>query len=103
MLVVGRHPEQRIRSCQGLFKLAQAYGNERLEAACCRALALEAFSYRSVESILKHHLDEQPMLPEDPAPRVADHANVRGPAYYRQESVESPMALAGHDFDPALN
>ena len=103
LLTAGRHPEQGQRSCQGLFKLAQAYGTERLEAACCRAVFLQAFSYRSVESILKHHLDELPLAPEDPAPRVADHANVRGPAYYRQEPTENPMTLADHDFDPSLN
>ena len=103
LLAVRRHPEQGQRSCQGLFKLAQAYGTERLEAACCRAVFLQAFSYRSVESILKHHLDELPLAPEDPAPRVADHANVRGPAYYRQEPTENPMTLADHDFDPSLN
>ena len=66
-------------------------------------MILRAFSYRSVESILKHHLDEFPLAPEDPAPRVADHANVRGPAYYRQEPTESPVALADHDSDPTLN
>ncbi len=103
LLSASRHPEQGQRSCQGLFKLAQAYGAERLEAACCRALSIQALSYRSVESILKHHLDEQPRLPENPAPRVADHANVRGPAYYRQEPAESPTATVEHDFDPTLN
>ena len=103
LLTAGRHPEQGQRSCQGLFKLAQAYGQERLEAACRRAVFLQAFSYRSVESILKHHLDELPLAPEDPAPRVADHANVRGPTYYRQEPTESPMTFADHDFDPSLN
>ncbi|GAA4000559.1 IS21-like element ISPsy14 family transposase [Deinococcus rubellus] len=103
LLTAGHHPEQGQRSCQGLFKLAQAYGAERLEAACCRAVFLLAYSYRSVESILKHHLDELPLTPEDPAPRVADHANVRGPAYYRQESTEIPVALADRDFDPTLN
>ena len=107
LLTAGRHPEQGQRSCQGLFKLAQAYGHERLEAACCRAVFLQAFSYRSVESILKHHLDELPLAPEDPAPRVADHANVRGPAYYGQDAAldaaEQGPSVADHDFDPSLN
>ena len=107
LLAAGRHPERGLRSCQGLFKLAQAYGKERLEAACSRAVFLRAFSYRSVESILKHHLDELPLTPEDPAPRVADHVNVRGPAYYGQDSVldtaEHGPSFAEHDFDPTLN
>ena len=103
LLAAGRH----LRSCQGLFKLARAYGKDRLEAACSRAVSLRAFSYRSVESILKHHLDELPLTPEDPAPRVADHVNVRGPAYYGQDSVldtaEQGPSFAEHDFDPTLN
>ena len=103
LLSAGRHPQQGVRACLGLFKLAQAYGAERLEAACSRAVALRAFSYRSVESILKHHLDDVPMTPADPAPRVADHANVRGAAYYGQVQVEQRSTSADHDFDPTLN
>ena len=103
VLGAGRHPDQGLRSGQGLLKLAQAYGAERLEAACGRAVALQAFSYRSVESILKHHLDDVPMTSTDPAPRVADHANVRGAAYYGQEPVEHRSTSADHDFDPTLN
>jgi len=58
----------------------------RLEAACRRAQALEAFTYKSVQSILKTGLDQQP-LPE-PVPRVPlpiEHAHLRGTTYYQQE------------------
>jgi hypothetical protein len=38
--------------------------------------------YKSIESILKHRLDEQP-LPEPAQPALTfDHDNVRGPKYY---------------------
>ena len=76
------HPEQGYRSCLGVMRLGRRYGNERLEAACTRALAIASPSYRSVDSILKHGLDRTP-LPATGArrPHVA-HANVRGPAYY---------------------
>jgi transposase len=77
------HPEQGFRSALGIIRLADRYGTDRTEAACERALALRSFSYRSVESILKHSLDRQP-LPEvqtsRPHPR---HRNVRGAHYYR--------------------
>jgi len=62
------HPEQGYRSCLGIFRLGRRYGAERLEAACRRAVAIQAFSYRSVESILKNGLDSVP-LPDAPAPR----------------------------------
>ena len=55
------HPEQGYRSCLGIIRLGDRYGSERLEAACARALAARALSYRSVESILSHGLDPQPL------------------------------------------
>jgi transposase len=36
-----RHPEQAYRSCLGVIKLAKAFGNDRLDAACARALESE--------------------------------------------------------------
>ena len=55
------HPEQGYRCCLGIIRLADRYGAERVEAACARALAVRALSYRSVESILRHGLDRQPL------------------------------------------
>jgi transposase len=78
-----RHPEQGYRSCLGIIRLADRYGPERLEAACRRALAARALSYKSVSSILSHGLDSQP-LGEQPTPRThRRHHNLRGPEYYR--------------------
>lgn len=76
------HPEQGYRSCLGIIRLGGRYGAERLEAACARALAARALSYRSVESILSHGLDRQP-LGERPAKAHPPHGNLRGPEYYR--------------------
>jgi len=78
------HPEHGYRSCLGIIRLGKRYGERRLEAACKRALTVRALSYRSVESILKHGLDQKP-LPDTPAP-LADrrqHENLRGPDYYQ--------------------
>lgn len=78
------HPEQGYRSCLGLLRLEKRYGAARVNAACARALAAGARSYRHVDSILKHGLDRQGVLVEDAAPRSARvHDNVRGPAYYQ--------------------
>jgi transposase len=77
------HPEQGYRSCLGILRLARRYGAARLEAACARARAVGARSYRHVDSILKHGLDRvaAPGAPA-PAPPPVVHAQVRGPAYY---------------------
>jgi transposase len=76
------HPQQGYRSCLGVMRLGKQYGNERLEAACQRALATGACSYKSVASILKSRLDQQP-LPSPPVatPAIA-HENIRGADYY---------------------
>ena len=76
------HPEQGFRSCLGIMRLGRRYGDDRLEAAAVRALAIRAHSYRSVESILKNGLDGQPLPGDESGPTIGDHANVRGPAYY---------------------
>ena len=87
------HPEQGYRACLGLMRLGRGYGHERMEAACRRALALDACSYRSIQSILKTKLDQQPITGQDEvleAP-VSDHDNIRGEAYYQtQETSKDP-------------
>jgi hypothetical protein len=77
------HPEQGYRSCLGIIRLGDRYGTARLEAAAGRALAARALSYRSVESILRHGLDSQPLHPTRPTRVHPRHTNLRGPSYYR--------------------
>ena len=68
ILQARRHPEQGYRSCLGILRLEKTYGPQRLEAACQRALLLGTLRYKSVESILKHGLDQQPSTPEIESP-----------------------------------
>jgi transposase len=77
------HPEQGFRSALGIIRLADRYGRERLEAACSRALHLRAYSYRSVQSILAHDLDKQPLPDARPSRAHPRHHNVRGSTYYQ--------------------
>ncbi len=79
-----RHPEQGYRSCLGIKRLGQKYGEDRLEAASKRALAIGSPSYKSIKSILKNGLDKQPLLPgaEGRTTEVPKHENIRGPGYY---------------------
>jgi transposase len=77
------HPEQGYRSCLGILRLAKRYGPGRVEAACTRAGTVAARSYRHVDSILKHGLDQVPLAPTTPpAARALVHEHVRGPQYY---------------------
>lgn len=78
-----RHPEQGYRSALGIIRLGDRYGSERLEAACCRALFMSSYSYKSVESILSHNLDSQPLPEKHHVRPHPHHQNVRGGKYYR--------------------
>ena len=82
VLQARRHPEQSYRSCLGILRLAKTYSDARLEAAAQRALILGSHSVRSVESILKRRLDEQPLHEQHELNLPTDHDNIRGPDYY---------------------
>lgn len=75
------HPEQGYRSAMGIIALARRYERERLEAACERALAINAISYSSVSAILKSGLDQA--RPIELVKATPVHANIRGGAYYQ--------------------
>jgi len=77
-----RHAEQGFRSCLGILRLAKTYSNQRLEAACQRALSLGTHRYKSIESMLKHGLDEKPVDREEDASLPQQHDNIRGADYY---------------------
>ncbi len=76
-----RHPEQAYRSCLGVLKLARGFGNARLNAACKRALEINAYSYTSLHSILKNGLDRQRREQTTDGPAIT-HPNIRGADYF---------------------
>lgn len=79
------HPEHGYRSCLGILRLSKQYGHARLEAACERALAVGARSYRHVASTLQHGLDRIAVEGESTATTNTvrpSHPNVRGRDYY---------------------
>ena len=74
------HPEQGFRSAIGILGLVKRYGPERVDAACARALLLNARSYKSVAAILKNGTDKTaPLTQEVP---ILFHSNIRGRGYY---------------------
>lgn len=74
-------PERTMRTCTGILALQRHYSDERLEAACQRALEINARTLTSVRSILAKRLDGQPVAkaPDEPA---IDHANIRGSRFF---------------------
>ncbi len=76
------HPEQGYRSAFGVLSLARRYQPDRLEAACERALVINAITYSSVAAILKSGLDKTKPQAE-PAKPTPLHTNIRGSSYYQ--------------------
>jgi hypothetical protein len=67
----------RLRSAQGVIRLAERYSPERLDAACARALAVGDASYRTVKGILAAGTESEG-APEPRAPSAPAH--LHGPA-----------------------
>jgi len=76
------HPEQGFRACLGIMRLAKLYDKKRTEAACQRALAAGAVSYKSIESILKRGLDRLPLFDQATPDSLPNHEHIRGPEFY---------------------
>ncbi|MDE3832001.1 IS21 family transposase [Sinorhizobium meliloti] len=75
------HPEQGYRAAMGILSLSPRYGQERTEAACERALTINAITYASVTAILKSGLDRASTT--EPAKPTPAHGNIRGSSYYQ--------------------
>ena len=76
------HPQQGFRSCLGIMRLGKGFGEERLEAACRRALRIGSCSYKSIESILRQGLDRQALSEQPELDLSIAHDNIRGSRYY---------------------
>jgi len=76
-----KHPEQGFRTCLGVIRLGKTFGRARLEAACARALLINARSYSSLHSILKNGLDRPPRTRATDEPAIT-HPNIRGADYF---------------------
>jgi len=84
MLQSRSHPQQAFGACLGVLRLGKAFGELRLEAACKRALHIQSYRYKSVEGILKHGLDQQPLPKPAPQTPAIEHENLRGADYFNQ-------------------
>ena len=85
ILASRRVEQQTYRSCMGLLKLAEKYSEEKLEAACERALSYTASpSYKSIKNILVTNLDKLILPKEDDSSTQNNHGITRGADYYRR-------------------
>jgi len=73
-----KHPEETLRSAQGVLRLAADFTPAALEQACERALILQSYSYRTVRTFI-----QTPVAPASPPALDLVHDNVRGPEYFQ--------------------
>ena len=101
------HPEQGYRACLGLLNLSKTYGEERLEAACRRALTVGSPTGGRIKAILKAKLDQHPDLfpAADTAAATASrtHGNVRGADYFRESTRTETTTTDEGDDDSCLS
>lgn len=83
------HPYEALNRAGGILRLGKVHGNDRLEAACLRAVENNAIGYRSVKSILHRKLDKAVSPRTQTAePRQIQHENIRGASYFSNEETE---------------
>jgi hypothetical protein len=73
--------EQTYRSCTGLKRLMEQYGNERFENACRIAIQAGGTSYGLVANILKNGTDKINI--QASTTTIPNHENIRGEAQYK--------------------
>jgi transposase len=74
--LLGEQALHRLRSAQGIIRLADSYGGRRLEAACALALEVGDPSYRTVKGILAAGREQ---LACEPEPTLQGPAHLHGP------------------------
>ena len=72
-ILLSDRPLNRLRTAQGVLRLAHKYGPRRLENACERALFYNELRYGAVKRILEKGLDKE-NLPERIAPILSSSA-----------------------------
>ena len=81
--------------------LSKTYGEDRLEAACRRALSIGAPHRKRIIAILEAKLDQHPDLfpAADTAAATASrtHGNVRGADYFRDSTTNTATTDEGDD------
>jgi len=87
-----RNPEFGYRAVQALVRDAQRVGNDRLDAACARALIIAGPggpTRKSVNAILKRRLETKALPQDEPEPiNFAHHEHIRGGDYFDKEETE---------------
>jgi transposase len=79
-MLLNERPLDKLRSVQAILRLTDSVGQNRLEAACHRALFYSDVRYRRIKDILNAALDQLPLPEASPAPSPATVFTFQRPA-----------------------
>ena len=75
--------QQNYTICIGIFRLSKSYGNDRIEAACKRALRGTVYNYNTILNILNRNLDKVETEESTLLFTMPKHENIRGASSYQ--------------------
>jgi transposase len=78
-----QHPEQAYKSCMGILSFGRKAGNDRLIAACKRALGYGIYNYKTIQTILEKGMDFYDEENTEDNMLMPTHDNIRGQQYYQ--------------------
>jgi hypothetical protein len=78
--LLSERPLDRLRSVQAILRLQETVGDQRLEAACVRAVYYGDFRYRRIKDILNAALDRDPLPDTVAAQPTTAHTFARSTA-----------------------
>jgi transposase len=89
-----RHPEQALRSAQGILALARDHGKAALETACAQALRFDAISYSHVKRLLASAANAP--ATQAPITPIASHELLRGGGYFVRQNATTNQTESHH-------
>ena len=87
--LLAERPLDRLRAVQGILRLEETVGLQRLEAACARALHYGTVHYRGIRAILNAALDREPLPEAAPVTTPRQHKFARPSHEFFAEGVAS--------------
>lgn len=86
ILAATEYPEIGYKRAMGLIQLHKAYGSQRLNTACKRALEADTSSYKRIKNILENNMDKNSLFHQDleeNQTHIPVHQNIRGASAYQ--------------------
>jgi len=85
--ILDKPSKQRLRKAHAVLRLAEQYGNERVNAACNKAITFKNYEYKTIKSMLEKNIETQEpeQIPE--IKYKAKLSYIRPANYYRTNMV----------------